>query len=184
MNRLHQTSSHVVCAPCMPSSAAAESVVSGECNCGAVKYSMRGRPLNVLICHCQDCREAHGSPMSTVFVAKADQITLDGPIGEYDRRGRNKRVRVDPVCLHHSPLAADSLSMRGSQTFCTTCGTPMASNLYKAGLMAFFVPSIRSGDVGPPKSHIYCNEKAPEVQLSDDLPKFSKGPGSDRWTGA
>lgn len=72
----------------------------------------------------------------------------------------------------------------GAQTFCTTCGTPMASNLYKAGLMAFFVPSIRSGDVGPPKSHIYCNEKAPEVQLTDELPKFSKGPGSDRWTGA
>jgi hypothetical protein len=112
MNRLNQTSGHV-CAPCVPSPAAAESVVSGECNCGAVKYSMRGKPLNVLICHCQDCREAHGSPMSTVFVAKADQITLDGPIGEYDRRGQNKRVRVDPTCLHHSPLAADRLSLRG-----------------------------------------------------------------------
>ena len=146
MNRLNQTSSHVVCTPCTaPSPVAAESVVSGECNCGAVTYSVTGDPLNVLICHCQDCREAHGSPMSTVFVTKADQVTIDGPIGEYDRRGQNKR------------------------TFCTNCGTPMASNLYKAGLYAFFVPSIRSGSVGPPKMHIYLNEKAPEVALSDDL---------------
>ena len=139
--------------------------------------------MNVLICHCQDCREAHGSPMSTVFLGKSDQFTLTGPIGEYDRRGMNKR------------------------TFCKDCGTPMASNLYKAGLMAFFVPSIRSGDVGPPTSHICTahfpdkrhpspanlgsvlrsdlDEKAPEVHLSpeDDLPKFSKGPGSDPWSG-
>ena len=129
---------------------------------GEVKYTMKGAPMNVLICHCQDCREAHGSPMSTVFLCSADQVEITGPIGEYDRRGQNKR------------------------TFCTKCGTPMCSNLYKAGLYAFFVPSIRSGDVGPPGSHIYLNEKAPEVELSpsDDLPKFGLGPGSDPWTGA
>lgn len=119
---------------------------------------MTGAPMNVLICHCQDCREAHGSPLSTVFLGKADQFEISGPIGEYDRRGQNKR------------------------TFCTTCGTPMASNLYKAGLMAFFVPSIRSGDVGAPAMHIYLKEKAPETTLNDDLPKFTDGPGSDAWT--
>ena len=106
MNRLNQTSSHVVCAPCVPSAAAGESVVSGECNCGAVTYSVSGDPMNVLICHCQDCREAHGSPMSTVFVCKADQIKIDGPnqadfLKIFALVARKRRVPLNEDALIH-----------------------------------------------------------------------------------
>lgn len=39
--------------------------------------SVEGPPMAVVICHCQDCREAHGSPMSTVFLAAADKVTYN-----------------------------------------------------------------------------------------------------------
>ena len=39
--------------------------------------SVGGPPMAVVICHCQDCREAHGSPMSTVFLAAANKVTYN-----------------------------------------------------------------------------------------------------------
>lgn len=34
---------------------------NGGCLCGAVRFSVKGAPLRVGLCHCQDCRRASGS---------------------------------------------------------------------------------------------------------------------------
>ncbi|WP_095091506.1 GFA family protein [Mesorhizobium sophorae] len=36
-------------------------VRNGGCLCGAVRFSVKGAPLRVGLCHCQDCRRASGS---------------------------------------------------------------------------------------------------------------------------
>lgn len=43
-------------------------VGQGGCLCGAVRFTVRGRPLKVGLCHCADCRKETGS----VFSAYAD----------------------------------------------------------------------------------------------------------------
>ncbi len=32
----------------------------GGCHCGAVRFVVRGKLRDVLICHCSDCRRHHG----------------------------------------------------------------------------------------------------------------------------
>jgi len=38
-----------------------EQVRQGSCLCGRVRFRVKGRPLRVGLCHCQDCRRASGS---------------------------------------------------------------------------------------------------------------------------
>jgi hypothetical protein len=38
-----------------------DEVRSGGCLCGAVRFLIRGAPLRVGLCHCQDCRRTSGS---------------------------------------------------------------------------------------------------------------------------
>lgn len=39
----------------------AETIRHGGCPCGAVRYTVRGEPLVVGLCHCADCRKESGS---------------------------------------------------------------------------------------------------------------------------
>lgn len=41
---------------------------TGGCSCGEVRYTVRGEPTKVGICHCTECRRETGS----VFLAYAD----------------------------------------------------------------------------------------------------------------
>lgn len=50
---------------------------SGGCLCGALRVTARGRPFRVGLCHCMDCRKAHGALFhgSAVFPAAAVRVT-------------------------------------------------------------------------------------------------------------
>ncbi len=56
---------------------------TGGCQCGAVRYEVRGEPLKSGLCHCTDCRKITGS----VFLAFADwhrhQFTVSGAFETY-----------------------------------------------------------------------------------------------------
>ena len=73
----------------------------GHCLCGDVRFSFTGRPKWVLHCHCESCRRATASPMTT-FVSVPDAALAW--LGE-------------PVCYASSPGVE-----RG---FCGRCGSPV-----------------------------------------------------------
>jgi hypothetical protein len=143
-----------------PDICAASSVVKGGCNCGAVSYEVRikGDKLPIIFCHCQDCREAHSSPYTAVFITKEADIVWKGEdeMFHYNRRGMNKR------------------------NFCKTCGTHMASHLHESERYAIFTPSIQEISIPKtPVAHIFVGEKDQDITMpADGLPRFEKGPGS------
>jgi hypothetical protein len=38
-------------------------VYHGGCHCGAVRYQVTGKPKDVALCHCIDCRRSSGAPV-------------------------------------------------------------------------------------------------------------------------
>ncbi|KXN83093.1 hypothetical protein AN958_01844, partial [Leucoagaricus sp. SymC.cos] len=58
------------------------------------------------VCHCVDCRKASGSAMTTNFLTPRSQITINGPVKEYQ-----------------SPAASGNIVTR---YFCGNCGSAIA----------------------------------------------------------
>ena len=59
---------------------------SGGCQCGAVKYEVRGEPYIAGLCHCTICRKLTGSPFSATANWRADQFAMTGELQTYERR--------------------------------------------------------------------------------------------------
>jgi len=62
-------------------------VRTGGCLCGAVRYTVRGEPVDVARCHCADCRKESGSAFTVHAQWPIDAFELTGEISSYDRRG-------------------------------------------------------------------------------------------------
>ncbi len=74
------------------------------CLCGAVRMRVNGAPLRVGLCHCLDCRKAHGAPAVAFAMFDRGRVTIeaaDGTIG--GRRSPRGHLRA----------------------FCTACGSPL-----------------------------------------------------------
>jgi hypothetical protein len=63
-----------------------QTVRTGGCRCGAVRYEVRGEPVQVGLCHCTDCRKETGS----AFLAYADwyreHFSVTGSYATYEGR--------------------------------------------------------------------------------------------------
>ena len=53
-------------------------VRNGGCACGAVRWQARGEPRRVGLCHCMDCRKAHGATFNPFVVYAREQVTIEG----------------------------------------------------------------------------------------------------------
>ena len=83
--------------------AATKSVLTGGCQCGAIRFALSAPPLKVSICHCRMCQKASGAP----FASLAD-------IG----RGYFTWTRGQPAAFRSSSIA--------EREFCASCGTPLS----------------------------------------------------------
>ena len=52
-----------------------------ECDCSAVRVTMRGEPRVRGFCHCEDCRELLNVPYHSVTAWEKDQITVEDGAG-------------------------------------------------------------------------------------------------------
>ena len=51
---------------------------TGGCNCGQVRYRVKGHPLRVGLCHCETCRKFTGSAYSHYGVWPKAAVTISG----------------------------------------------------------------------------------------------------------
>lgn len=65
---------------------AAETVRTGGCLCGAVRYQVRGEPYQSGLCHCTTCRKLTGSVFSATANWNTTQFEVTGELRTYERR--------------------------------------------------------------------------------------------------
>jgi hypothetical protein len=81
---------------------AREPVLTGGCQCGAIRFAMYAAPTRVAICHCRMCQKATGAPFASL---------VDIPHEDF------AWTRGTPGTFRSSSI--------GARDFCPACGTPL-----------------------------------------------------------
>ena len=71
-------------------------MIYGSCLCGEVKYEISGEVGEIVHCHCQSCRKAHGSAFSSVAsVSDTDfSLFIKEPLGCFESSKGKKDIFV------------------------------------------------------------------------------------------
>jgi hypothetical protein len=128
--------------------------LEGGCQCGAVRYAVRGAPLLAAICHCTMCRRASAAPAVAWAMFAQDQMRF---------------TRGPPAIYASSPEA-----QRG---FCATCGTQisfMAS--FIPGLIDITIGSLDQPEAITPTLHYWHDKRLSWVRFDDGLPRYPEFP--------
>lgn len=102
-------------------------VLTGGCQCGAVRYALFAPPERVHLCHCRMCQKAMGGPFAPL-----------APIGKADFAW----TRGSPGVFASSSIA--------ERFFCSKCGTPLGFRYVDAPSTSVTIGSLdRPQDVAP-----------------------------------
>jgi len=131
----------------------------GRCQCGAVRYELRGAPLTCYACHCLGCQRSAGSAYTiSLLVHGADLRVVEGELRE-------------------SAFAMPS----GERTWhgCARCG----SSLWYTSPVAPEFAALKPGTLDEPArfepvAHLWTQHKQPHVQLSDGAQAFDQQPAT------
>jgi hypothetical protein len=129
----------------------ADETFDGGCDCRAVRYRLRSRPMFVNCCHCRWCQRETGSAFVINAMIESDRVELlAGPVDIVDtpsHSGNGQRIAR-----------------------CPKCRVALWSH-YSSPLVSFVrVGTLDEPDDFPPDVHIFTTTKQPWVQLSGDVP--------------
>ncbi len=127
---------------------------SGGCQCGALRYEVRGPLRPALLCHCSMCQRIHGGP--AYFSAAED--------------GDLHLVKSETLTwFRSSPVAR-----RG---FCATCGASLFWKREEASSTSIACGSLDSPSGVSTVAHVFLVDQGDYYRLHDDLPRFERGHG-------
>src|SRR5215470_9081428 len=112
-------------------------VRTGHCLCGAVTFTARGEPRWVAHCHCESCRRATSSAITTYAGYTMANVEWTGE---------------QPAEYHSSPGV--------TRRFCRRCGSPMS---FEGGRwpdeIHLFVPTFDEPNGLHPTAHVHVQEQ-------------------------
>ena len=82
---------------------ATKPVLTGGCQCGAVRFAVSAPPNRISICHCRMCQKATGAPFASFADIEQTDFTW---------------TRGKPAAFQSSSIA--------ERDFCAACGTPLS----------------------------------------------------------
>lgn len=120
----------------------------GGCLCGRTRFTIFSNPTFASYCHCDDCRQSTGAPVSAfIGFATADLVWQGEKLKEYKS------------------------SAKVTRTFCPDCGTSVSYEDEKlAGNIYIYIGVMDDPDNFPMTSHSYVSEKLTWLNMADDLP--------------
>lgn len=130
----------------------------GGCQCGSLRYEVRGEPLAVCACHCTDCQRRSGSAFGITMFAARSQVTL----------ARGEPARYDYV---------EQDGRRWIGTYCANCVIRLWSESPRNPDVLFLAAGTLDATSGlAPAVHVWTRSAQSWVRIPDDVPTFAQQP--------
>ena len=129
-----------------------ESVASGGCLCGRVRFDIWGEAAAIGYCHCRMCQLALGAPLNAWAAFRKTDVTFPGDA---------------PKVFRSSPIAR--------RAFCAECGTSIYTELDGADATQYYsirLATLDNPEDFPPTCHFGIENRLPWLNIEDDLPRI------------
>ena len=127
-------------------------MLSGKCECGAVRYRVADEFLYAANCHCSNCRAATGSAFKAFAGIEREKLeVVDGQDGLF-------------------VWGEDDLN----NTRCAVCGSFLFSVVRDGAYVHVALGSLVDAPSIRPTEHIFVGSKAPWFEITDDLPQMQE----------
>lgn len=140
-----------------------DGIVSGGCQCGAVRYKASAMLDNSHLCHCRMCQKAVGGIFAALVAAPKDAFTF---------------TRGAPTVFKSSEHVE-----RG---FCSKCGTPLFYNDLTGDRINLTIGSLDEPARFPPHSNTGIEGRVPWFNQPALIPDagITEEPGREVWAAA
>ena len=122
-------------------------LLTGGCQCGALRYALYAPPEGVHVCHCRMCQKAVGGP----FAALAP-------------------VRMDAFAWTRGVPATFASSTAALRDFCPSCGTPLTFRYRHKPLIDVTLGSLDRPAETPPQVSYGVESRMPWLDRLAGLP--------------
>ena len=127
-------------------------MLTGQCECGAVRYQVADAFLYAANCHCSRCRAATGSAFKPFAGIESDKLEVtDGASGL--------------LVVGEKDL---------NDTRCGACGSLLYSVVRDGDYVHLAMGSLVDTPSIRPTHHIFVGSKAPWFEITDNLPQFEE----------
>ena len=132
--------------------------LAGGCQCGAVRYEIRGGPVSLYVCHCRECQKQSASAFGISVIVKRADFRLTRGEGKVWTRATDSGGTL--TCA-----------------FCPACG----SRVWHEGIGATDTISVKGGSLDDPPDlrsacHIWTTRKLPGVVIPEGARQFPGEP--------
>lgn len=130
---------------------------TGQCHCGAIRYSMPTAVEHHALCHCSDCRRHAGAPMVGWALVNRADLEMSGTPKIY------------------------ASSEHGRRHFCADCGTGLfyTNEAVFPGQIDVQTGTLDDPDLIPAGAQIQIAERIGWMEKLGEMPAFNRYPGMD-----
>jgi hypothetical protein len=127
-------------------------LLTGTCECGAVRYAVEDAFLYALNCHCSACRAGTGAAFKSFAGIEREKLEIT--------EGHDRLLVFGEPDENH--------------TRCLTCGSLLFSVVRNGEYVHVAMGSLVDAPSIRPTAHIFVGSKAPWFEITDDLPQHDE----------
>lgn len=133
-------------------------MLTGGCQCGAVRYAVAAAPLETFVCHCRECRRQSASAFGISVYVPAEALRV---------------TQGEPKCWSRPADSGDVVDCY----FCAICG----ARLWHRSRGEPGIASLKGGSLDQPVDiaravHVWTSRKLPGVVIPAGAEQYAEEP--------